>query len=653
MRFQFYHISPTGSGKGGDQEFNKATKEAMQAWGSGPVVAKNSNGEVLALRREGLPETFAERLKAKWLPKRDLWAGDCADSSASFGVLREGHEVNVFVTKKNGFEPGVVIAIDEENQRVAVSLADRRSVVDVKMGEGDIRRPEDARELCTEKELRDIARFRTSEDARALAAYASQEVGTPQMRSLAVVTLCRMDESRRAWDIANKHLKDINTVALREIAHSCARENKVTPALEWLEHLPKPLAAQLLVEVLALSLSHTVANERERIGVEFLRAVDTNEKVKACVEKVCEVLPRLEAFAEATRSQPALVSRKGLSEAFNELLQSCGRAHCAPVSFRVLEWMERLAIPKDAFTYEAIGLNVVKRVKLARKVWDLPNAPEDSHPEVVFAGRSNVGKSSLVNMLLGRLALAPTSQRPGRTKTMDFFDVNAGHPSLPRFRLVDVPGLGYARASKELRERWIQLIGGYFVARRSLKLIFHLLDAELCEIMSADHEIWKLLAQSRRKDFELCICLTKADNTYPQQLERFATQVRNALRKEGSDLATHATIFACSAKSRLGKDTLWRKIWTAIGGDDLDGAGPPVPLATAPLNWAEDGAQEFQEVDFVSPGRERRKGTAEGEGGAEEPPRRGRGWSPKGGGGAKLSPPRRRPSQRVRAPQDA
>eukprot|EP00913_Durusdinium_trenchii_P016485 g15496.t1 len=91
--------------------------------------------------------------------------------------------------------------------------------------------------------------------------------------------------------------------------------------------------------------------------------------------------------------------------------------------------LQALAIPKDSFTYEAIGVNVVKRITRLQKVWDLPQAPEDNVcPEVVFAGRSNVGKSSLVNMLLNRSAIAPTSSRPGRTKTMDFFDVNNGHP---------------------------------------------------------------------------------------------------------------------------------------------------------------------------------------------------------------------------------
>ncbi|CAE7293862.1 unnamed protein product [Symbiodinium sp. KB8] len=94
---------------------------------------------------------------------------------------------------------------------------------------------------------------------------------------------------------------------------------------------------------------------------------------------------------------------------------------------------------------------------------------------------------------------------------------------------------------------------------------------------------------ARRSDYELCIVLTKADNSVPSQLERFASLVREALRREGSDLALRATIFACSSMTKLGKDTLWRKIWSAVGGEastiaDL-GAGP-------------DNAERYRKTEF-------------------------------------------------------
>ncbi|CAL1171955.1 unnamed protein product [Cladocopium goreaui] len=144
---------------------------------------------------------------------------------------------------------------------------------------------------------------------------------------------------------------------------------------------------------------------------------------------------------------------------------------------------------------------------------------------------------------------------------------------------------------------------GYFVQRQSLKVVFHLLvgpqefgtklqrkmDAGLCELMPADRELWRLLAQAKRSDYELCIVLTKADNSVPSQLERFANIVREALRREGSDLAVRAKIFACSAVSKLGKDTLWRKIWSAVGGE----ASTIEDLGEGP-----DNAERYRKTEF-------------------------------------------------------
>jgi len=508
------------------------------------------------------------------------------DSSAAFGTLHPGHEVQVLVERSKHpqirsvkeWTDGIVVAVRPD--RLAVSL-ETVGVVDIRRGFGFVRRAEDARELCTKEELETIARYRFLDQAEALLRYTRGLDGVAA-RSHAVIALCRMGEVLRVCELLSESGPQVSSIATREVAHALALQGEVSAALRRTEGLGKPAAAQLLVEVLALALTGRIQAERQRLGVDFLQGVETNPAVGEVVAAVREALGGLGALAHAVRRQPPLVSRAGLTEAFNELLQSCGRAHEVPLAFRALEWMERLAVPKDAFTYEAIGLNVVKRVNLIKKVWDLPNAPEETVPEVVFAGRSNVGKSSLVNMLLGRVALAPTSAKPGKTRTMDFFDVNAGHPALPRFRLVDVPGLGFARASKDMRKRWVGLIGGYFVQRQTLRVVFHLLDASLCEILPADRDLWKLLAQARRTDYELCIALTKADNSLPSQMERFARIVRDALREEGSELAMHATIFACSAKSKLGKDTLWRKIWSAVGSDELPSPLVPDPPAPRP-----------------------------------------------------------------------
>lgn len=537
----------------------------------------------------------AERVK--WRPKRDLWQGNVTDDAAAFGELHSGHEIEVFVERSKhpqirsvkDWMPGVVIAVDESQRRVAVNLTSDEGTLDIRCGFGFIRRAEDAPELCTTEELETVARHRVRGEASALVEYAGSLAGIAP-RSHAVIALCRMGEVRRAHVLVWDRERPVSSIAVREAAQAWAVLGDVSSALRYLGMLRKPAAAQLLVEVLALALTGRIQAERQRLGMDFLRGVESNPAVAELVSAVKSAVPLLEEYVRPVRDQPPLVSRKGLTEAFNELLKSCGRAHAVPLAFHVLEWMEALAVPKDAFTYEAIGLNVVKRVGLLRRVWDLPTAPEETVPEIVFAGRSNVGKSSLVNMLLGRAAIAPTSSKPGKTRTMDFFDVNAGHPALPRFRLVDVPGLGFARASKEMRLRWVGLIGGYFVQRKTLKVVFHLLDGGLCEIMPADRDLWKLLAQARRTDYQLCIALTKADNSQPSYMERFARTVREALRAEGSELALHATIFACSAKSKLGKDTLWREIWGAVApGPALD--APAAPGGAAPPRRPEEFAE--------------------------------------------------------------
>lgn len=568
---------------------------ALRKWG----------GVGFKIRQDGLafrPQVFQEEqaTKVKWKPKRENWQAWVTDDEGTeaFGPLAVGHEVE-FLQGRSRMESaekwvaGVVTNMSTESgvQQAKLALSTGQTKI-VDLGRGLLRRSEDAQELCAEKDIAQMAKLRTLKRPKELMQFGLGQKAVSS-RSQAIYSLVRMgrDGIRCAEELLSEVKPwDVSSTAIRELAHSHARMGDVKSAMRHVDVFDEVHSAQLLIEILALGLTGTILKEREKLGSNFLTGVETNPVVQGAVNEVVEFIPKLGDWAEHVRQLPQKTRQQCFAEAFNELLLSCGRAHAVKVSFRVLEWMEALAIPKDAFTYEAIGVNVVKRITRLQKVWDLPQAPEDKVcPEVVFAGRSNVGKSSLVNMLLNWSAIAPTSSRPGRTKTMDFFDVNHGHPALPRFRLVDVPGLGFARVSHELRERWIALIGGYFVQRQSLKVVFHLLDAGLCELMPADRELWRLLAQAKRSDYELCIVLTKADNSVPSQLERFANIVREALRREGSDLAVRAKIFACSAVSKLGKDTLWRKIWSAVGGE----ASTIEDLGEGP-----DNAERYRKTEF-------------------------------------------------------
>ena len=126
--------------------------------------------------------------------------------------------------------------------------------------------------------------------------------------------------------------------------------------------------------------------------------------------------------------------------------------------------------PADLARGEALCKGPCTFVKGVVRIDDLP---QDGRPEVAFAGRSNIGKSSLINALTGRTSLARVSVTPGRTRELNFFTLGKD----PTFTLVDMPGYGYARASKSAIKGWTRLIRDYLKGRRELKRVFLLIDA--------------------------------------------------------------------------------------------------------------------------------------------------------------------------------
>ncbi len=147
--------------------------------------------------------------------------------------------------------------------------------------------------------------------------------------------------------------------------------------------------------------------------------------------------------------------------------------------------------------------------------------PPMQTPEIAFAGRSNVGKSSLINAVTGRNALARTSHTPGRTQQLNFFDV-AG-----RFRLVDMPGYGFAAVSKEKRNNWTQLIQDYLRGRAALARVYVLIDSRH-GLKDLDLDILKLLD---RAAVSYQIVLTKADQLKPAAREHRRAEVTEQIAK--------------------------------------------------------------------------------------------------------------------------
>src|SRR5512145_2376589 len=163
--------------------------------------------------------------------------------------------------------------------------------------------------------------------------------------------------------------------------------------------------------------------------------------------------------------------------------------------------------------------------------------PRDGKPEIAFAGRSNVGKSSLINALTGRTSLARVSVTPGRTRELNFFTLGKDEA----LYLVDMPGYGYAKASKAQVKGWTRLIGEYLKGRRELKRVFLLIDARH-GIKPNDEETMKLLDEAA---VSYQLVLTKADKPKASELAAVQGKVAAELVKHP---AAHPQTITTSAR---------------------------------------------------------------------------------------------------------
>ena len=188
---------------------------------------------------------------------------------------------------------------------------------------------------------------------------------------------------------------------------------------------------------------------------------------------------------------------------------------------------------------------VIKQVELETVCGITSKLPENTQMEVAFAGKSNVGKSSLINGLVNRKSLARTSSQPGKTQTINFYHVNQG------MYLVDLPGYGYAKVSVEAKQQWGKLIERYLNGSKQLKAVFLLIDIRHAPGEN-DRTMYEWICYH---GYEPIIIATKLDKIKRSQV---AKQVK--LIKETLNVKPHTTVIPFSAQTKQGRDEIWALI---------------------------------------------------------------------------------------------
>ena len=192
---------------------------------------------------------------------------------------------------------------------------------------------------------------------------------------------------------------------------------------------------------------------------------------------------------------------------------------------------------------------IIKQAELETVCGITSKLPENAFPEVAFAGKSNVGKSSLINGLLNRKSLARTSSQPGKTQTINFYKVKGD------LYLVDLPGYGYAKVSNEIKAKWGRMIENYLHGSKQLKAVFLLVDIRH-EPSANDKDMYQwIVAQG----YEPVIIATKLD-----KIKRSQVQKQIKILKEGLKLLPGTQLIPFSAETKQGRDEIWDVICSFV-----------------------------------------------------------------------------------------
>ena len=188
---------------------------------------------------------------------------------------------------------------------------------------------------------------------------------------------------------------------------------------------------------------------------------------------------------------------------------------------------------------------IVKSAELETVCGITSKLPDNDLPEIAFAGKSNVGKSSLINGLLNRKSLARTSAQPGKTQTINFYNVNKN------MYFVDLPGYGYAKVSVEIRAKWGKMIERYLHGSPQLKKVFLLIDIRHVPSEN-DCMMYDWIVDN---GYEPVIICTKLDKIKRSQVQKNLKLIREKL-----DLVPGTTMIPFSAQTKQGRDEIWNLI---------------------------------------------------------------------------------------------
>lgn len=192
----------------------------------------------------------------------------------------------------------------------------------------------------------------------------------------------------------------------------------------------------------------------------------------------------------------------------------------------------------------------VNNVSLAAVGVKMSQYPDDGKPEIAFAGKSNVGKSTLINAMIGRKALARTSSQPGKTRTINFYNVE------DILYFVDLPGYGYAKAPRTEIEKWGKMIEEYLNKRETLRGIVMLVDIRH-EPGENDRLMYDWL---KHYGYDIIIAATKKDKIKRSQIQKQLSLIKNTLK-----LAPEDRLIAFSGETKDGVEELWEELEKLIG----------------------------------------------------------------------------------------